>query len=534
MCTFVTYLYRVQLYCNVRPVGPHGTLVSHLSAPPDQPTSRLLLPTMSAQVQVGLRVFSEASVSARLRVCISDDRPTVKSGNAVLLDALDEPELLSLIAGHLAASDQCSLSSTCKLLALIIGENQQELSFMHSAVTTSVEETRTLVMPQLKAPPTFGLVFANPGRQRTQKLISLVRSLPPAIHLVGGEVETLVGTTPTGEIFSSHDQGFALSLGAFPEASVNSFVLAHEDGQRTTDAYLAQLTAQGAFHPGVKVIIVLSLEGRRRELSAVLRALQTHHKSAAIIGGLATGRYLLRAHAHRVQVVRHGIVGLAFGGNVPMHAVVCPGSARVDQRLQRAKQQLVDVEGKELLGALMFTCLARSCVNDAKNFAKTFPTGPLVGMPCGGEIGPSGGSGEVALQGFTAVYGLFAVPVRERRPLSLQYADLEAAYAERRATPAALLAAKAAAAAQALAAEEDGDEDVERQDGDMDIEDDYAEYLEDHREEEGEDSSEDSDDYDDDDELVLEGEEMDGFDEDEFEEDAQTFFDQPDDLANLS
>ena len=45
---------------------------------------------MSAQVQVGLRVFSEASVSARLRVCISDDRPTVKSGNAVLLDALDE------------------------------------------------------------------------------------------------------------------------------------------------------------------------------------------------------------------------------------------------------------------------------------------------------------------------------------------------------------------------------------------------------------------------------------------------------------
>eukprot|EP00966_Prymnesium_polylepis_P015971 368589-Prymnesium_polylepis.1 len=94
----------------------------------------------------------------------------------------------------------------------------------------------------------------------------------------------------------------------------------------------------------------------------------------------------------------------------------------------------------------MFTCTARHEAADAKAFTTVFPSVPVVGLPCGGEIGPRarstpGGTqtGDAALQGFTAVYGLFAVPERSRA-VPLYFPDIAAAYEECRARPAAVAA----------------------------------------------------------------------------------------------
>ena len=89
----------------------------------------------------------------------------------------------------------------------------------------------------------------------------------------------------------------------------------------------------------------------------------------------------------------------------------------------------------------MFSCLARDALADAAAFAAAFPHTHLAGMPCGGEIGPRFRTvpcedghtratqvGEVALQGFTAVFGLFSVPVRTRAPTDVFYDDVGAAY----------------------------------------------------------------------------------------------------------
>ena len=74
-------------------------------------------------------------------------------------------------------------------------------------------------------------------------------------------------------------------------------------------------------------------------------ALQAAHPHAAIIGGLATGRYLLHAHAHKLTVLaRGGIVGLTFGGNVPMHALVCAPRTSAEKRLKQARPTRIRLE----------------------------------------------------------------------------------------------------------------------------------------------------------------------------------------------
>ena len=102
------------------------------------------------------------------------------------------------------------------------------------------------------------------------------------LHLVGGEVQTLVGTnTLDGEYSVSHDNGFALSLGAFPEATVGSFVV--DPSAEVTPA--EALHEQGALNAGWKVVIVLSSNVPGRILHVILQTLQTAHPDAAIIGG---------------------------------------------------------------------------------------------------------------------------------------------------------------------------------------------------------------------------------------------------------
>ena len=300
-----------------------------------------------------------------------------------LLDVIDDPELLSLVVCHLAAHDQCAVGQAAKLFALVVSEHQRETSFMHSAVTDSVTQARETVMPQLKVPPSFGLVFANAGGERRKKLKSLVRALPPSMHWVGGEVGTLVGTNPTGEHCAKHSHGFALSLGAFPEATVGSCVVG---GARRGEPLEEQL--QGALEQPWKVFLVITLDGGR-VLGRTLELLQTAHPEAAIIGGIAVGRYMLHAHRHRMQLLtrNNDIVIMMFGGNVPMHALVCAGGGRgAAKRLHDARRQLVERAGKQLMGGLMFTCTARNEERDARDFTAAFAGVPLVGMPCGGEV----------------------------------------------------------------------------------------------------------------------------------------------------
>ena len=432
---------------------------------------------------------------------------------SVFLMDLDN-ETISLALDSLAAHDQARAAATCKLFALLVHEKQKDETFLVSAVTNSVEETRDVLAPKLTAPPTSGVIFSNEiGAARRTAIKALVRSLPPHSRIIGAEVNTLVGMHD-GELAIEDHSGFALSLGAFPEAQTGSFFAKPANpGEALQSAALReQLTAQGCLEPGWKVIVLI-VAGRVAGFEAALREVQAANPEAAIIGGVATGSWLLHAHAHKVEYVRSGVVGLMYKGNVPLKALVCKHTAR--PKLMEAKRQFEE-EGKELLGGLMFTCTARDESQDAKDFASAFPRCPIVGMPSGGEIGPSasrgrrGGNngsgatqvGHVEMQGFTSVYGLFAVPIKERPPVDVNYEDVAAAWKEGREKPAAMELAAAAATAAEVAASE-GPDDAEDDDEEEEEEDDEDEY------------DEEEEDYDEDDE---------DFDQDEFDDDAEDFF----------
>jgi hypothetical protein len=87
---------------------------------------------------------------------------------------------------------------------------------------------------------------------------------------------------------------------------------------------------------------------------------------------------------------------------------------------------------EEILGALMYSCagrgphpgaLIRESMADATRFARVYPEVPCLGFYAGGEIGPIAlvgnqnvfRKGKAAVQGFTAVFCLFIVPVVGRR-----------------------------------------------------------------------------------------------------------------------
>ena len=58
----------------------------------------------------------------------------------------------------------------------------------------------------------------------------------------------------------------------------------------------------------------------------------------------------MRAHAHEAQLVRSGVVGLVFKGNVPIQALVAKG--RAAPPLKAAKAQLEEA-GQRLLGGVL-------------------------------------------------------------------------------------------------------------------------------------------------------------------------------------
>jgi small ligand-binding sensory domain FIST len=99
------------------------------------------------------------------------------------------------------------------------------------------------------------------------------------------------------------------------------------------------------------------------------------------------------------------------------------------QDMDNAVRKLYEqTDGQQILGAVMVSCNGRGpspgglipeAMSDATRFAKVFPNVPCLGFYAGGEIGPKAlagrdaafQSGKVALQGFTAVFALFIVPI---------------------------------------------------------------------------------------------------------------------------
>ena len=109
----------------------------------------------------------------------------------------------------------------------------------------------------------------------------------------------------------------------------------------------------------------------------------------------------------------------------------------MDWTLAKLKKQTQD---EVILGGIMFSCngrgpeptgLMNERMADATRFHNHFPEVPCLGFYAGGEIGPTAvvgredvfQQGKASVQGFTAVFALFIVPVPEQRSYSLDDSD---------------------------------------------------------------------------------------------------------------
>lgn len=109
------------------------------------------------------------------------------------------------------------------------------------------------------------------------------------------------------------------------------------------------------------------------------------------------------------------------------------------ERLLGYVRQESDARGEQTLGAVLFTCGGRGArffgdnFVDARRFQACHPGVPLVGFWAGGEIGPQALAeatpaqatcvGRVALQGFTAVFGIFRAPAAAPKTMLLELED---------------------------------------------------------------------------------------------------------------
>jgi len=233
------------------------------------------------------------------------------------------------------------------------------------------------------------------------------------------------------------------------------------------DAKVDLMTKLLALDPPPEVIVI-HLASRATRIVDIL---QRTYPRAAIIGGCVMGEQVLaRPGRSRFLTgptgvpepdrasVGFGVGVLAICGNAPLFAMTCPftGTAKAAGQHVRAKmrltQDLASAEEQQILGALLCTCNARGsrmfkCDGfDARMFQAQFPKAPLLGHYAGGEIGPEvAGDDEVdgrtaflrgnaAVQGFTAVFGLFLVPRKHIASVAFQRAvlhgEVEAAFRE--------------------------------------------------------------------------------------------------------
>jgi hypothetical protein len=104
------------------------------------------------------------------------------------------------------------------------------------------------------------------------------------------------------------------------------------------------------------------------------------------------------------------------------------GKACMDDMTNAVRKLREQTQGEHILGAVMISCAGRGPtagglisedMSDATRFAQVFPQVPCLGFYAGGEIGPEAlagresafQAGKTALQGFTAVFALFIVPI---------------------------------------------------------------------------------------------------------------------------
>eukprot|EP00977_Amphora_coffeiformis_P029852 scaffold43063_cov214-Amphora_coffeaeformis.AAC.2 len=117
------------------------------------------------------------------------------------------------------------------------------------------------------------------------------------------------------------------------------------------------------------------------------------------------------------------------GAEIDLYTLDGPACRNDVHSTLQALQQ--EVKGQKLLGGCMFSCAARGPapnmlgekMADAAAWATHFPTVPLLGWYAGGEVGPMAMAGrknamrgrdatqKATLQGFTAVFALWIVPV---------------------------------------------------------------------------------------------------------------------------
>lgn len=147
------------------------------------------------------------------------------------------------------------------------------------------------------------------------------------------------------------------------------------------------------------------------------------------------------------SLILESSVEVASGAELDLFALDGPSCiADLESTLSTLKSQL---DGEELLSALMFSCGGRGPEKnqmfqqdmlDAAYFEKVFPSIPLLGFYAGGEIGPEARvaredafmSANAAIQGFTAVFGVFIVPKRilSDFTMNLTAEDTEEAWAK--------------------------------------------------------------------------------------------------------
>ena len=235
-----------------------------------------------------------------------------------------DPELLLVALEGLCARDQARARWTCKLFYVLLDEVTKTASYLVSAVGP-LERVYAELSPRLEAQPTLGVLFSMADMGNETSLAKLAKQLPYHLEAVGGHMDCVAATDDSGSLIhtvtnrSSRMRDVALSLGAFPEATVKSFAV-----DASNSDWRAQLQAEGALAPGWKVFLVVA---RHRDTDDIVQALQRAHPEAAIIGGMATGRRLYRLKRQRAEALDAGVVGLMFSGNVPLAAFVSRGAS---------------------------------------------------------------------------------------------------------------------------------------------------------------------------------------------------------------
>jgi hypothetical protein len=84
----------------------------------------------------------------------------------------------------------------------------------------------------------------------------------------------------------------------------------------------------------VVILVGMNAGGFQQRL---LEALQAAHPTAAIIGGVATGTHLVRAHGGAITALEDGLGCLMFGGNVPLVALVSRGAEAISGTYRMAE-----------------------------------------------------------------------------------------------------------------------------------------------------------------------------------------------------